>query len=159
MYSIKEINDLSKWNQAVIDSTKLSQFLQSWEWGNFQQKLERKVWRLAVVTTKTEQIVLLALIIKHNLSLGKSYLYCPRGPLWLINDKKIDQQKKLRIYSLFIEQIKKISQQEKSIFLRNEPTQTKIKQLFINQQQVKSRQPANTSVLNLQLPKAQLLLR
>ena len=51
------------------------------------------------------------MIIKHDLPLGKNYLYCPRGP---VIRQKTD-------INLFLKEDKKIAKQEKSIFLKVEP--------------------------------------
>lgn len=65
--------------------------LQSWEWGEFQKSLGRKVWWFKVhglntqengrVNGETGKLLATALVIKYNLPFGKNYLYCPRGPL------------------------------------------------------------------------------
>lgn len=57
----------------------LQPFLQSWMWGDFQHDLGRRVWRLGGF--EGQKLVSSALVIEHELSLGKKYLYCPRGPL------------------------------------------------------------------------------
>ena len=72
-------------------------FLQSSTWLNFQKELGRKVWQIDGVG-----------IIKHNLPLGKSYLYSPRAN----PPKDFDE---------FIEGIKEIAKQENAIFFKLEP--------------------------------------
>ena len=57
-------------------------FLQSWEWGNFQKALGRDVLRFSW----DEKIFVQA--IKINLPFGKLYWYVPRGPVVL--DKLAD---------------------------------------------------------------------
>ncbi len=50
-------------------------FLQSFEWGEFQKSLGRKIWRI-----KNDDFQ--ASIIQHRLPFGRNYLYCPRGPVF-----------------------------------------------------------------------------
>jgi hypothetical protein len=39
MYYLKEIDNKEKWNNFIISSDfEFYSFLQSWEWGDFQQK-------------------------------------------------------------------------------------------------------------------------
>ncbi|MBI3627031.1 hypothetical protein HY224_03225, partial [Candidatus Uhrbacteria bacterium] len=45
---ISFIADKKIWNDFVARHALDGGFLQSWEWGEFQEKLGRKVWRMAV---------------------------------------------------------------------------------------------------------------
>ena len=66
-------------------------FLQSWEWGQFQQSFGRSCRRLKIPSfakasadkkdIRFENDAGQALVIKYDLPLGRSYLYCPRGPV------------------------------------------------------------------------------
>ena len=107
---VTEIYEKDIWNNFIFSHTKKteSEFLQSWEWGMFQKKLGRKVWFLAI--KDKEEIIGQALIIKHNLPFGKSYFYCPRGPIFSILKKEIFQE--------LIKKIKDLGQKEKAIFFR-----------------------------------------
>ncbi|MFA5076753.1 MAG: peptidoglycan bridge formation glycyltransferase FemA/FemB family protein [Patescibacteria group bacterium] len=103
-----EITDQQQWDQFIINQG--SQFLQSWDWAELQKTLGRQIWRLGVL--ENNQLVAAALIIKYSLPLGKNYLYCPRGPL-VTSEKYSDR---------ILTEIKAIAQQEKSIFIKLEPT-------------------------------------
>ncbi len=63
----------------LINRQPLQPFLQSWAWGKFQHILGRSIWRLGAFDG--QRLVGSALIIRHQLLLGKTYLYCPRGPV------------------------------------------------------------------------------
>lgn len=65
--------------RRLIDEQPLNPFLQSWAWGEFQQSLGRRITRLGVF--EGPRLTGAALLIEHQLLLGKSYWYCPRGPL------------------------------------------------------------------------------
>lgn len=88
-----------QWNQFIIKNG--GSFLQSWQWGEFQESLGRKIWRIESNNSK-------GLVVRHNLPFKKNYLYCPRGPVG-DNDLKY-----------FLEEIHKIAKQEKSIFFKIE---------------------------------------
>jgi len=112
---IREIKNKDQWNKFVAGNG--SQFLQSADWGEFQESLGRKVWRLAAV--EGEEILASALAVKYNLPFGQGYLYLPRGPVVLVNSH----------WSLVIsllDKIKETAKEEKAIFVRIEPTTKKI---------------------------------
>ena len=102
---IKE-NQKEKWDEFIASNPDGS-FLQSWAWGDFQEAFGRKVWRLAMM--ENNEIVSAALIIKQGLPFGWNYFYCPRG---IISQKLIE---------LFFEEVKKLAEKEKVVFLRIDP--------------------------------------
>jgi len=101
-------------------------FLQSQQWGQFQESFGRKVWRIKDI-----------LVIKYDLSLGKSYLYCPRG----------------KISDNFLEEVKEIARQEGSIFFKIEP-EKEIPNLKKSNKQI---QPAKTIILDISKSEDELL--
>jgi len=150
---IVEIKNKEQWNKFVAGNG--SQFLQSADWGEFQESLGRKVWHLAAV--EREEILASALVVKYNLPFGQSYLYIPRGP---VGDFRF-QISDLRVcYKVLIDKIKEIAKEEKAIFVRIEPA---IKDISILNQkleilnQAKSVQPKDEWRLNLSLSEEELL--
>lgn len=129
-------------------------FLQSFNWGEFQKQYGYKIWRLGVFDR--EKLKSVALILKHPLPLGKSYLYCPRGP---IIDEKSETLKFLQ------ERIKEIAGKEKAVFFRFEPTgqfsnsnfQISISGSNTKILQVEPVQPQNNWILNLNQPEEKIL--
>ncbi len=125
------------WNKFILENNGL--FLQSWEWGEFQELLGRKIWRLG--DGENWQ----AFVVKYDLPMGRNYLYCPGGPV--LNSFAPSPQLRgglgrgdvINIYDTspqsppqprrggtvalksFLDEAKKIAKQEKSIFLRIEP--------------------------------------
>lgn len=97
--NIQEITTKEEWN-SVVGSQKMSQFLQSWEWGEFQKLLGIEIFRIAV-----HGKYLLA--IKKPLPLGKSYLLIPRTYVDLSPD--------------FINTLKDFAQSKGALFIRIEP--------------------------------------
>jgi len=123
-----------------------SQFLQSWLWGDFQQKLGRKIWRWAI--KKSGKTIIQALIIKHQLPLGLSYLYCPRGPLF-------QDDLPTEVSGLLMTKIKSIAKKEKAIFFRLEPL--KRVDFVSSKLKVSSVQPNQTAILDLSVPEDEIL--
>ncbi|PIR89369.1 MAG: hypothetical protein COU07_00520 [Candidatus Harrisonbacteria bacterium CG10_big_fil_rev_8_21_14_0_10_40_38] len=93
----------NNWNKFVTENG--GSFLQSWEWGDFQEARGRKIWRIG-----SSQMA--ALITEHKLPYEKRYLYAPRGPV-LINEYP-ETLKRL------VDFVKKELSKE-TIFLRLEP--------------------------------------
>lgn len=56
-----------------------AQFLQSWQWGEFQKTLGKDMIRIGVF--ENEVLVASALLIVTSLPFGQRYWYCPRGPI------------------------------------------------------------------------------
>jgi len=143
--SIVLVNRKKEWNQFVIENN--GSFLQSWSWGEFQESLGRQIWPI-------EMEGLRGLIIKHDLPLGKSYLYCPRGPIGEISKDKFQR---------FLVEVKKIAQQEKSIFFKIEPDNrdcpldTVLEARTVSKGQSLSIQPAKTLVLDISKTEEELL--
>lgn len=100
--------DKNKWDE-FIGKQPFSSFTQSWEWGELQESLERKIWRLEL--RENNEMIGVAQIIKYPLPFGKKFLYIPRGPV--IN--KIYQQ---NAGEEFIKYLKNLAREEKSIFVR-----------------------------------------
>lgn len=115
------------------------EFLQSWDWGEFQKSLGAKIWRLDCGNQ------IFALLLRKELPLGFNYLYTPRGPV--IN--KLSEEN----LQNFLKQVKEIAKREKSIFLKIEPTKVNVvlekilaKNAFIKGDEV---QPLETLVIDL----------
>lgn len=90
-----------EWNKFVLANG--GSFLQSWEWGEFQQKLGTKVLRIAGDGFQS-------LLIKRPLPLGKNYLYAPHGPVL--------KERDISIVEKFAESAKKTARDERAFFLR-----------------------------------------
>lgn len=142
-----EIYEKDIWNNFIFFHTKKteSEFLQSWEWGMFQKKLGRKVWFLAI--KNKEQIIGQALIIKHSLPFGKSYFYCPRGPIFLSLGKEIFKE--------LVKKIKDLAKKEKAIFFRWDPKDDKFNLKDFNKK--KDLQPSKIIILDLKKQETELL--
>ncbi len=100
------------WNQFVIINSSPSSFLQSWQWGEFQQALGNKLYRIEI------EDLLKAQAIVKKLPLSRSYLEIPKGPI--IEKSKIKNQKS-KIWGQFISDLRKIGRKERAVLARINP--------------------------------------
>jgi len=145
---IVEIKDKNKLNNFV-SSQKYSQFLQSWQWGQFQEKVSSKVFRLGA--EEDGNLVAAATIVKKFLPMGKNYFYCPRGPIIKLKNEKLKIIEELLFY-----EIRELARKEKVMFLRFEP---EVEYKLENWQIEKALdvQPSKTLVLDLNKSEDELL--
>jgi lipid II:glycine glycyltransferase (peptidoglycan interpeptide bridge formation enzyme) len=152
--SVKEIQDKNLWNNFV-GSQRRSQFLQSWEWGEFQKSIGRSIWRFGI--ERNGKLAAVCLLVKHDLPMGKSYFYSPRGPV-------VDQAYGVKEYEELLEKlinkITELANDNNAIFLRIEPPIEKPSEInlaklgFVAGQTI---QPPDTVILNLKKPEDELL--
>jgi lipid II:glycine glycyltransferase (peptidoglycan interpeptide bridge formation enzyme) len=99
MMRVKEIKDKQIWeefNQRRANGY----FLQSWDWGEFQEKhLNRNIFRLGVFNDE-DYLKAIALVIVEEGRLGK-FLYIPRGPITDWNNFKESKEVLERIKQHF----------------------------------------------------------
>ncbi len=108
MIAIRELTDQAALARLIADQP-LNPFLQSWAWGEFQGGLGRKIWRLGAFDGN--QLVGAALVIEHQLMLGKSYLYCPRGPLAQTPD----------VVRGLMDEIRELGKKNRAMFIKIDP--------------------------------------
>ncbi len=125
-------------------------FLQTTDWLNFQKYIGRKTWRFDDGKIKAN-------IIKHELPLGKSYLYIPHGPA--ISLGEIQSGLKNEVDN-FWNYLKDLAKENKSIFIKMEPMEDVVTEVIYRKglkHSKKSIQPTRTVVLDLNLPEEVLL--
>lgn len=115
--TVTEAEDRKKCN-SFVQKHPLGTIHQLYEWGEFQAKSagRDKFWTLYLKGDKGE-LKGVALIIRQTLPFGKSWLYCPRGPL-------IDYSNKDQVSALFA-RIKELAKQENAVFFRFDPPHLK----------------------------------
>ncbi|MGH7239654.1 MAG: lipid II:glycine glycyltransferase FemX [Candidatus Saccharimonadales bacterium] len=74
---VKEITDKNQWEVFLLGCSRKT-FLQSWNWGEFQQSLGNSIWRMGIFDGN--MLVAAALTIKHTAKRG-SFLLVPHGPV------------------------------------------------------------------------------
>ncbi|MDD4271452.1 MAG: peptidoglycan bridge formation glycyltransferase FemA/FemB family protein [Patescibacteria group bacterium] len=131
----KQLNDFVAGNEHA-------QFLQSWEWGEFQREVSGFIWRIGVLEDDG-QLLASAKLVKKQLPMGRSYFYCGRGPILKSRGLEVSNpvarlagvltkqpensperlaEKREEIINLLFNEIKKIAAEEGIMFLRFEPT-------------------------------------
>src|SRR3972149_7876129 len=108
-YEVKKVQNKLDWEDFSL-KTHPNTFLQSWNWGVFNESVGRKIFRLGLYQDK--KLVGISLLVKHETSIG-NYLYCPRGPV-------LDWTNQIGLNILFRE-IKKIAKEEGAIFVKLDP--------------------------------------
>ena len=130
----QEAKDKKKWDD-LVSRQKHAHFLQSWQWGEFQRVLGRKVLRLAWNNEVFVQS------IKMNLPRGFAYWYIPRGQ---VDDSAFNE-------------LQKMLGQAGTLFLRVDPL-VELKLADLPFKEVPATQPQCTLLLDLSLSAEQLLL-
>ena len=122
---IREVDSKEVLNSLVARQPR-AQFLQSWQWGEFQKSINREVWRLGIF--EGEQLVGAAQIIKMPLPLGRHYFYCPRGP---IIDAALDSNQFTETFKILVKAMSDKAKEAGGLFIRIEPPlETNNKKLF-----------------------------
>jgi len=131
--------DKEKWNNFIKENN--GSFLQSFQWGEFQKSLGRKIFRIEIEND------LKGLVIKHNLPFKKSFLYCPRGPVI----------RNLKSFGKFLEEVKKIALKENAIFFKIEPEFDFDISSFGFKKSFREIQPSKTLILDISKSNKELL--
>ena len=109
---IKEIKDKIEWDNFFIDIEDKT-FLQSFAWGEFQQNLGNKIWRIGLYNNI---LIGLALVIKIKAKRG-TFLLIQHGP----TIKESNRENKEKYLKEILLELKKIAIEEKASFIRLNP--------------------------------------
>ena len=126
-----------------LEQTQEGNFLQRWFWGELQQSLGKKIWRIRIGDSK---ILLQAQIIEEKLFSQLSYLYLPFGPVFQSHLSPSMRQEAER---RFLKRIRDLGKERKSIFLRIEPREAFLLPSFSKNPPLKRIQPQKTRLLDL----------
>lgn len=142
-----ELSDKDKedYNRFVQDCPNGS-FLQSYEWGQWQESLGRQVFRFWILGENENKIASTQLI-KMFLPFGKYYLYCPYGPV--IGSGRLEIGDWRHVFNEIREKF------SDAVFLRIQPTFDILN--LKNLQKTANTQPTRTPVVNLEQTEDQLL--
>lgn len=142
------------WNEFLTQQ-KMSQFLQSWEWGSWQVRLGKRVMRFKVV--EDDKILAAFQLVQTFLGpriLKLNYFYLPRGPVFKDN---LAEDKKAEISEKVIGKINHLCQAYQSIFWRGEFLNEIILSQSKKLKKVKDIQPSHTWFLRLEPEEDELL--
>jgi len=106
---VREVKDKKIWESFLLGCCQKT-FLDSWQWGEFNRVMGSKIWRLGIFESKN--LLGVALIIKVKAKRG-TFLFIPHGPN-ITNSK-------FQILKTLLEELKKIAEKEKCIFIRIAP--------------------------------------
>jgi lipid II:glycine glycyltransferase (peptidoglycan interpeptide bridge formation enzyme) len=148
---IRKIEDIEKAHHFIITHALISgAFLQSKFWGEFQKKSGLVGWYLGAYDRG--ELVGVALVLKMTLPMGRSYLYCPKGPVVVAGRGALN---------VLLDGMKKLAKKEGAIFLRFEPAfetgYSKVILEQLNVHAVNEVQPKSTWVLNISKTEKELL--
>jgi len=150
LIKINEKVEKNKWNEFIINNK--GTFLQSFEWGEFQNALGERTFRFVVL--EDNLILAQAQMIKQAFPFkGKSFFYIPFGPIF---KKDIGKEKKKEIFDFLLGYIKQISQKENVVFLRVEPIYALFGKKDFNNS-LKRVQPQRTLILSLKKDEEEIL--
>ncbi len=130
---IIKINKKSEWEE-VLNKISSVCFLQSWGWGEFQESLGSRVYR--VVFTDKDTVLAAQYYIKKSRLF--TYLYLPRGP---VGDTSL--------LNKLLDSIKEVAKQNKVHFILIEPEQKEVGEKLTKFTTQPSMQPAATSIVSL----------
>lgn len=129
-------------------------FLQTENWLQFQKDIGRKTWRFDNGKIKAN-------IIKHELPLRKNYLYIPHGPEIYFDQISGGIKNEL---TQFVEYLKNLAHEEKSIYIKIEPLDDKVIELLYGlsasrriKKSSKEIQPKHTVIIDLEKTEEELL--
>jgi lipid II:glycine glycyltransferase (peptidoglycan interpeptide bridge formation enzyme) len=101
-----------EWNALVADDPAFA-LLQSWEWGEFKQRLGWKAFRIAA-ENDGRMIAAAQLLIKAAPGRVASVAYIPRGPVGEWTDD--------RVALPLLDEIHRVARRHRAVFLRIEPS-------------------------------------
>jgi len=112
---IKRISDKLIW-EVFFNGIKEKTFLQSWNWGEFQEMMGNKIWRLGIYSK--EELIALVLVAKIESKRGR-FLLVQHGPT--INCKLQNENYKFELLRFLTNELKKIGEKEGASFIRIAP--------------------------------------
>jgi len=108
---VKKITNKNTWENFLL-SCQEKTFLQSWNWGDFQEGMGNKIWRFGFFDK--ESLIAVSLVFKIAAKRGKFFLI-QHGPVVKNNNLREEVLKSL------IKELKKMKEQEKVSFIRMNP--------------------------------------
>lgn len=147
---VREVNSMVELNNFVAANWG-GQFLQTWEWGDFQATQNHQVWRLGIY--EQHDLLATAQFMLHSLPFSHAYLYVPHGPVFKNNLDSIQKEKILKLFLSKARDITISTNKKSEIFLRLEPKLTPVElgNFFFNLgfKKTQAVQPQDTQVIDL----------
>ncbi len=139
-----------RWNAFVASSPERS-FLQTWQWGMLQGKMNVPHWHIIIEDNGV--IVAVALVLERSLQLKYSWLYIPRGPIFAPG---ISSEQRQVAWEVLEEKVRHLAEERDAFFVRVDPL---LPTLSRSNWRKASRevQPQHTLLLNLSSSEEELL--
>lgn len=109
------LSEAARWD-AFVAASPFRSFMQTWNWGELQQELHVPHYRLVV--EDKGKIVAVALVIERSLRLGYSWLYVPRGPIFVEGLSTEDMN---AAWEVLEEKFQSLANEHGSFFVRVDP--------------------------------------
>lgn len=116
MFNVSFCEKKEEWDSFILENSNI--FLQSFEWGNLQEKNGKKVFRIQV--SSQSNLIAQAQVFIEPFFI-KKYLYIPYGPVF---QKGLSNSQKTEALLLILTQLKTLALKENCVFLRVEPLET-----------------------------------
>ncbi|MBI4215361.1 MAG: peptidoglycan bridge formation glycyltransferase FemA/FemB family protein [Parcubacteria group bacterium] len=107
------------WDQFIAANAPDGGLLQSWNWGEFKQRLGVEVKRAGVLA-EDGRLLLAASLFKQKFALIFQIFYISRGPVLDLSLWR-DEGRRDEVLRFFFKEIKKMAESEKLFFLRMDP--------------------------------------
>lgn len=133
---LRKIDDKNFWNTIVSTKDK-SELLLSWQWGEFQKLLNRKIERYGLFS-QDDKVIALFYCIEQQMPFNLVYLYSPRSP-YIILTELFDEKE-------FLNEIKTLCTNSKAIFWRCNLLDYSLSN---NLHKIEDTQPSKTLMLDL----------
>ncbi|MCK9393671.1 aminoacyltransferase, partial [bacterium] len=109
--TVQEIKEKKIWEDFANQCDEKT-FCQSWNWGEFNQKMGDPVWRLGIYDN--QKIIAISQVIKISARRG-TFLFVPHGPIFIIKGHEKE------VIASFLDYLKKIGRENKADFIRVAP--------------------------------------
>ena len=111
---LREVTSKEEWENFLLKQTEKT-FLQSWNWGDFNEKMGGKIWRFGVYGDGS--LMCVALVIKIIAKRG-TFLFIPHGP---VIDEDFSVKDKKEILEIILAELGAIAKEENASFIRVSP--------------------------------------
>ncbi len=108
---LKELINKDEWENFLLQRSEKT-FLQSWNWGDFNEKAGGKIWRFGAYNEG--KLMGVALVLKVSAKRG-TFLFIPHGPVLI---EELPPKDKKEILELIVLQLSDVAKKEKASFIR-----------------------------------------
>ncbi len=126
---IKQITQKQVWEGFLMWCGEKT-FLDSWNWGEFQEKTGNKIWRLGIfrcLNLKFKHLIGTALVVRIKAKRG-AFLFIPHGPVIKVlprpvlgNSAENGSRQSQQVLQSLLKELRKIAKQENCSFIRIAP--------------------------------------